>query len=228
MKGSTSHDISDILSRPLYSYAEADRIARVSRGTSRRWLRGYKYWYFEEERNQPPVTPKSGHEAGVSFIDLIEVVATDRLRVNGFSLKKVRQINEFCQVHLKTDRPLVTETFKFEGADIFVKVGEGYLLNVGLQRGMQAWDEVLDPFLETLDYEEKLARRWWPRGKDVPVVVDPDYGFGLPVVAGTGIRTEDIAERAEAEEPMEEIAGDFGIEVYQVEAALGYEFPEAA
>lgn len=228
MKDSASHSIGDILSRPLYSYAEADRIARVSRGTSRRWLRGYKYWYSEEERNQPPVTPESGHEGGVSFIDLIEVVATDRLRLNGFSLTKVRQINELCQFHLKTDRPLVTETFKFEGEDIFVKVGEGYLLNVGLQRGMQAWDEVLDPFLETLDYEEHLARRWWPEGKDVPIVVDPDYGFGLPIVSGTGIRTEDIAERSEAKEPPEEIADDFGIEVYQVEAALRYELSEAA
>jgi uncharacterized protein (DUF433 family) len=222
------HDISEEVSRPLYSYAEADRIAGVSRGTSRRWLKGYKYWYSEVETAQPPITSNSGHESGVSFVDLIEVVAADRLRAEGFSLKKIRQINEFCQVRLERDRPLVTETFKFKGRDIFVQISEGYLLNVGRQRGMQAWAEVLDPFLETLDYEDHLARRWWPLGRGEPIVVDPDYGFGAPVIAGTGVRTENIAERSKAEEPPEEIAHDFGVEIYQVEAALRYEFPEAA
>jgi uncharacterized protein (DUF433 family) len=161
-------------------------------------------------------------------MDLVEVVAIGRLRARGFSLKKIRQINEFCQAVLRTDRPLVTETFKTEGRDIFVMVGEGYLLNVGPQRGMQAWAEVLDPFLDTLDYEDRLARRWWPRGKDEPVVVDPDYGFGLPVVAGTGVRTEIIAERRRAGDSPEEIAYDFGVKVPQVEAALRYEMPAAA
>lgn len=107
-------------------------------------------------------------------------------------------------------------------------VSEGYLLNVGLRRGMQAWDEVLDPFLDTLDYEEELARRWWPRGKSEPVVVDPDYGFGLPVVAGTGVRTEIIAERKRAGDALEEIAYDFGVGVSEVEAAIRYELPDAA
>lgn len=228
MRSFESHQVGRDVYRPLYGYAEADRIAGVTRGTSRRWLKGYKYWYFEEERRQPPVTTESGHESGVSFVDLVEVVATGRLRKKGFSLKRIRQINEFCQRELRTNRPLVTETFKVRGKDIFVQISEGYLLNVGLQRGMQAWGEVLDPFLETLDYEDHLARRWWPRGRDVPIVVDPDYGFGLPVVAGTGIRTEIIAERGKAEESPEEIAYDFDLEVYQVEAALRYEFPAAA
>lgn len=217
------------LARPLYSYAEADRIAGVTRGTSGRWLKGYKYWYPPEElRVSPPITPESGHEGGVSFVDLVEVVAIGRLRVKGFSLKKIRQINEFCQATLHTDRPLVTETFKVKGHDIFVMVSEGYLLNVGRQRGMQAWEEVLDPFLDTLDYEDEIARRWWPRGKAEPVVVDPDYGFGLPVIAGSGVRTEIVAERSRAGDTLEEIAYDFGVEIPQVEAALRYELPDAA
>ena len=32
------------LMRPLYGFAEADRLAGVTRGTSRRWLKGYRYW----------------------------------------------------------------------------------------------------------------------------------------------------------------------------------------
>lgn len=228
MSSASSYSVGPGLTRPLYSYAEADRIAGVSKGTSKRWLKGYKYWYSEVEHTQPPVSPNSGHESGVSFVDLIEVVATDKLRSRGFSLRKIRQINEFCQVSLKSNRPLVTETFKFKGRDIFVQISDGYLMNVGRQKGMQAWGEVLDPFLETLDYKDHIASRWWPLGRDEPVVVDPDYGFGVPVIAGTGVRTESIAERVRAKEPVEEIAQDFGVEVYQVKAAIRYEFSEAA
>lgn len=229
MIGPTNYQLERRLERPLYSYAEADRIAGVTRGTSGRWLKGYKYWYPPEKlRVSPPITPESGHEGGVSFVDLVEVVAIGRLRAKGFSLKKIRQINEFCQATLHKDRPMVTETFKVKGHDIFVMVSEGYLLNVGRQRGMQAWDEVLDPFLDTLDYEDEIARRWWPRGKAEPVVVDPDYGFGLPVIAGSGVRTEIVAERSRAGDTLEEIAYDFGVEIPQVEAALRYELPDAA
>lgn len=225
MIGSQSHDY-ERLTRPLYSFAEADRIAKVTRGTSGRWLKGYHYWYpsdywhftIEERRTSPPITPRPAGQEGVSFID-IEVIVAGRLRERGLSLKRIRQINEFCQLMLRTDRPLVTETFKISGRDVFVMASNGYLLDVLHQAGMQAWDEVLDPFLDTVEYEDELARRWWPLGKEYKVVVDPDYGFGLPVVAGSGIRTEIIAERYRAGDTVEEITYDFGITVAQIEDA---------
>ena len=219
----------DRLNRPLYSFAEADQLAGVTRGTASRWLKGYQYWYSPTElRMLPPMTPGPEPKEGASFIDLVEVIAIGRLREKGFSLRRIRQINEYCRLALQKLRPLVTETFKTSGRDVFVMASSGYLLNVLHQAGMQAWDEVLDPFLDTLDYEEEIARRWWPEGKGEPVVVDPDYGFGLPVIAGSGIRTEIVAERHRAGDTNEEIAYDFGVEVPQVEAALRYEMPSAA
>ena len=228
MIGYQSYDY-ERLTRPLYSFAEADRLAGVTRGTSGRWLKGYKYWYKPEERRvMPPITPDHGQQDAVSFIDLVEVIAAGKLRQRGFSLRRIRQINEYCQIALHTDRPLVTETFKTNGRDVFVKADNGYLLDVLHGRGTQAWDEVLDPFLDTLDYEDEMARRWWPRGKDEPIVVDPDYGFGLPVVSGSGVRTEVLAERFRAGEDKREIAYDFGVSPSDVEAALRYEMPNAA
>ena len=52
-----------------------------------------------------------------------------------------------------------------------------------------------EPFLKDLEYHNEFARRWYPLGKDEPVVIDPDYSFGLPVVVGSGVRTESIAEQ---------------------------------
>ena len=223
MTGSTTFD-SGRLTTPLYSYAEADRLAGVGRGTSSRWLKGYRYWYAPGDlRAMPPVTERVESQEAVSFVDLVEVIVIGGLRKKGFSLRTIRKMNEFCQLLLQKTRPLVTETFKVSGRDIFVLASHGHLVNVSSQRGMQAWDEVLDLFLETVDYENELARRWWPMGREYPVVVDPEYGFGLPVVSGSGVRTEILAERARAGDADEEISYDFGLDASQVEAALRYE-----
>lgn len=155
----------------------------------------------------------------------MKVAAIGKLREKGFSLRRIRQINRYCQLVLNTDRPLVTETFKVKGHNVFVMVSdEDHLLNVGYQRSTQAWDDILDPFLETVEYENELVRRWWPKGKDEPIVVDSDYGFGLPVIEGSGVRTGIIAERQHrAGDTNNEIAYDFSVDILQIEAALRYE-----
>jgi uncharacterized protein (DUF433 family) len=218
------------VNRPRYSFAEADRIARVTPGTSSRWLKGYPYWYSsDEQRRSPPVTPRKGSQEAVSFVDLMEVAAIGRLRDKGFSLKRIREINAYCRVYLRTPRPLVTEKFRVTGQDIFIDDENfGVLVNVGREAGMRAWEEVLEPFLDDVEYEEELVRRWWPLGKTVGVVVDPDYGFSLPVIEGTGIRTEIIAERKRAGDSTKDIIYDFGVTPDQIEDALLWETPEAA
>lgn len=216
--------IDDSLTTPRYGFAEADRLAGVSRGTSKRWLTGYTYWYAPGElRASPPVNSEAEHRKGAAFIDLMEIVVIGGLRRKGFSLPTIRRINEFCQTYLHTTRPLVTETFKVDGKDAFILAGRSQLVNVTAKAGMMAWDEVLDPFLENVDFERELARRWWPRGKREPVVLDPDYGFGLPVIHGTSVRTEIVAERALAGDAAGEIAYDFGLDHRQIESALRYE-----
>jgi uncharacterized protein (DUF433 family) len=176
----------------------------------------------------PPVTPTEEPKGAVSFVDLMEVAAIGALIRKGFSLKRIRKINVYARLYLQTSRPLVTETFKIKGRDIFVDEGFGILVNVGYEAGMQAWEEILDPFLETVEYENELVRRWWPLGRDVGILVDPDYGFGLPVIAGTGIRTEIIAERKRAGDSTKEITYDFGVTPDQIEDALRWEMPDAA
>jgi hypothetical protein len=52
------------LMRPLYSFAESDRLAGVTRGTSRRWLKGYT----QPRRGRGrPTLPDA--RRGVIFID---------------------------------------------------------------------------------------------------------------------------------------------------------------
>ena len=216
------------LTLPRYSYGEADYLAGVSRGTSRRWLSGYEYPSAAGGRMvQPPITPGNGEPGEVSFLDLVEIIAIGGLREAGFSLKVIRQIVRNCQEFLGETRPLTTLRFKTDGREIFVDRGDT-LLEVGKRRGQIAWNEVLEPFLRNLDYAHEVARRWWPLGRANRIVVDPEYGYGLPVVASSGVRTEIIRERFEAGDLRAQIAEDFNLDPIEVERALQFELKRAA
>jgi uncharacterized protein (DUF433 family) len=231
MVNSLEHDF-ERLARPLYTYAEADRLAGVPRGTSSRWVKGYQYWSeFGERIAQPSITagPADRTQPGVSFFDLIGIKGIAGLKLMGFSLPRIREVVRYCQDQLGVAYPLATETFKTDRNRIYMTAGDGRLLEVlGGQRGAQAWDAVLNPFLDTLDYHNDFARRWWPLGRDDPVIVDPDYGFGSPVIVGSGLRTELVGERRDVGDPPEIIAYDFSLTPEQVASALKMEDKLAA
>ena len=219
------------LIRPLYGFADADYLANVSRGTAKRWLEGYAYYDTHGQQVvQPPITPGVQREGqgSVSFLDLVDIAAIGRLKEVGFSLRMIREIVRNCQEILGVPRPLTTLRLKTGGREVFVDRGD-VLLEVGRKKWMQAWNEVLEPFLQELDYDaNQLVARWWPLGRSTPVVIDPEYGFGFPVVAKSGVRTEIILERFRAGDLKEQISADFNIEQVHVERALQFELQRYA
>ena len=218
-----------VLNRRLYSYADADRIATVGRGTSKRWIEGYSRRAADGSRESfPPVTPgRTVTGEGVSFFDLVEILAIGAFREIGFPIRTVRRIVEECQQSFGVEHPLSMLEFKTLGRDVFVKK-DGVLRQVLKSKAQPAWDEILGPFLNRLDYRDAVAHRYWPLGKGRPVVIDPEYGFGQPVIAGSGVRTEIVLERVRAGDDNDEIARDFGLSKADVESAIQYEVQRAS
>ncbi len=207
-----------------YSYAEADRLARVSRGTAKRWLEGYPYRSSDGTKKfSEPVTERSRTEGGgVSFVDLVEIAAIDRWKALGYSVIRIKEIVRECQEIFETERPLITHRFRADGKHAFVEMHDGVLVGLLGAKRQEAWAEIFD-FLSTVEYEGQIVVRWWPLGKEAPVVVDPDFGFGLPVIAGIGLRTEIVLERVTAGESETEIAEDFRLPVESVARAIQFE-----
>lgn len=211
------------LNLPLYSFAEADHLANVPSRTSKRWLTGYHYLREGERVTKPPVTIRDDVGEAASFLDLVEIVAIGGLKTLGFTLIDIRKIVDACQDLFQVERPLTTLELKIGGREVFVHAGEDQLIEVLKGRGRRVWSEVLEPFLQTLDHENQVARRWWPMGKAVPVLIDPSLAFGLPVIADTGVRTEIIFERFQVGELTSEIADDFNLTPDKVERAVQFE-----
>jgi uncharacterized protein (DUF433 family) len=57
------------------------------------------------------------------------------------------------------------------------------------------------------------------------VSVDPFVSFGRPVVSGTNIRTEAIADRFFAGDSVDDLCDDFKLDRTTIEAAVRYERP---
>ena len=213
--------------RPAYSYVEADRIAGVKARTASRWIREYG----DRSNGARSTVAPDGRPPGpgASFLDLIEVAAVGRLRAAGWPFKAIHTAVESCRRMSGLYRPLVAEQFRTDGRDFFTGRHDDLAqAGIGPRKCEAAWFEVLLPFLKTVAYEHEYARRWWPIGLDRRVVVDPDYGFGLPVIQGSGVRTEIVYEQVQALESQERIAYSFNITLEEVEHAIQFEASRSA
>ena len=159
--------------------------------------------------------------ATLSFADLVEIAAINRWKELGYSLRKIREIVRQCQQIFGVPHPLITMRFKVRGQHAFVEEKGNFVGLLGNKRQL-AWEGIF-AFLATVEYEGGFATRWWPLGKDGKVLVDPDYGFGLPVIYDVGLRTEIVLERMNAGESETDIADDFGVPVELIASAIQFE-----
>lgn len=115
------------------------------------------------------------------------------------------------------------------GRKLLEEVGASVLLELGA-RGKTAFEEILQPFCDRLDFDEAttLARRFFPLGRQVPVVVDPRHALGRPVVEGTNVTTEAIMSLVRGGETVEDIAGSLAISLEAVKAAKAFELSQSA
>jgi uncharacterized protein (DUF433 family) len=79
--------------------------------------------------------------------------------------------------------------------------------------------------LRSLDYDEAehAAYRWWPLGKDRPVIVDTGVNGGQPSTAHAAVRTLAVATRARRGWSLESIANDVAATGEEIEAAIEFE-----
>ena len=57
--------------------------------------------------------------------------------------------------------------------------------------------------------DSDLAAKWYPAGKEAPIVIDPRVSAGLPTIAGRGVTVDALRKLWKAGYTIEFIADDF-------------------
>lgn len=216
---------------PAYSIAEAAHYLNMPEATVRYWATG-------QDSYRPLIEAPPGRPTLLSFINLVElhVLAAIR-RKHTVPMPKVRAAIEYLRKNTGRayDRkhPLISKQLETDGLDLFIQ-RYGELVNIS-QDGQLAMREVMSAALHRIERDDKgIPVRLYPftrsdiRQAPAMVVIDPHISAGRPVIAGTGVATEVIAERYKAGESIEELARDYERKEEEIEEAVRCELQAVA
>lgn len=221
--------ITSYIGRGIYSVPEVARLTGVSSSKIRRWVRGYTLSDYHG-RLPPVIEPDYApieNRTSLSFLDLVEVRFVDSFRRHGVSWRSIKIASRRAAALLQTNHPFAKRRFFTDGREILTRVAEDSrepeLLN--LVRDQYELDDIVSPLLtEELDFDDlDLARRWWPRGKQGGVVVDPARNLEKPIVERYGVPTEVLSRQYKAAGSLEAVAEWYEIDVDSVRRAVEFE-----
>jgi len=215
-----------------YTVGEVAHLVKTSPSTVRRWIKGYVY--DAQGRRMAPVFGEKdvgdGSPPLLSYLDLIEILVAVRFTQHGGKLEKVRAAREMAKKKWPDLRyPFASVRLKMAGGDLLHGFDEEYggaplSMTLGTPEAPQyALPHIVEGALELLDFEGDLSVRWFPAGRDVPIVVDPRFAGGRPTIVKTGVTVDTIARRfVDGHEKMAYIARDLSIRTKDVEEAIRY------
>jgi len=217
---------------PAYSILEAAHYLSVPAATVRYWATGQNG--YEPLINIPAYDP-----ALLSFLNMVElhVLAAIR-RKHSVPMPKVRKAIDYLQSQtaksaISRRHPLISQQLETDGLDLFIE-RYGQLVNIS-RAGQIAMREVLSTALKRIERDTKgIPVRLFPFTRNqierapAIVVMDPSLSAGRPVIAGTGLATEIIAERYKAGDSIRELAKDYERKPAEIEEAIRCELKTAA
>jgi uncharacterized protein (DUF433 family) len=231
-------NVIDLQDRPVYGFAQVDRVLGLKPSTSARWIDGYR----RSGKDYPPVirVERTGDEV-VTWGEFIEARLLAEYRDAGVALVKMRPAVEKLREELNTPYPLASAKtlLAAEGRELVRRVQE----NVGLDHRLRLvvvrndqemidWSHQAQEFRRSLQWdhahvgrEKQVVASLQPDPEVPDVVVNPLQRFGEP--STRGVPTEVIRELYAAGDPVEMIAELYRLPEYLVHAAIRYELRAA-
>lgn len=212
------------LSAGVYTLPDAARLLRFPLDRLRRWVRGLP----ENSARRFPTGPfairAEGRDRHIDFHTLIELFTVAQLRQLGVSMQTLKVSREELAERFSTPYPFALRGLLTDGRRLLKELNEKALLELG-SGGQSAFEAVVAPFCHRLDFDatSQLAARYFPLGREVPVVVSPAHAFGRPVIAGTNLPTETVASLVRGGESLDDIASEYQLSREQVESAWHFE-----
>lgn len=206
----------DKFNDPLLTPREAARHLRIPRATVYYWLR-------EVVDGDPlvhHVEPAKRGQPSMPFVGVVEAYVLRSLRNLGLTKQRVRDAAADVRKEFATPYGLATKRIATDGVDIFVQHADDNLARVG--DGQLPIREMINDYLRYIDwdtaddYPSRLRLRQY---SDVaPVIIDPRFGWGAPVIEATKVPVDAVLDLWLAGESLEDVAYEYGMTREQVEA----------
>lgn len=212
------------LSAGAYTLPDVARLLNLPLGKLRNWVAGISKG---DNRSYPAGLLHSqdeGRNRHVDFYTLIELFTVAELRNAGVSMRTLRENRIELADRYSTPYPFALKGLLTDGKRLIKELGEDALLELG-SGGQSYFSKVIEPFCQKIDFDAQslLAERYFPMGKDIPIVVSPSHAFGRPVISGTNLPTETVASLVRGGESADDIAFDYDLSVDQVGHAWHFE-----
>ena len=221
----------DARALPGYTVPEAAHYLSVPAATVR-------YWSVGRNGYAPLIAAAARAPVLLSFFNLAElhVLAAIR-REHGVKMGSVRQAILYLAGNARNPEdkrhPLISRELETDGLDLFTEQ-YGQLVNIS-RAGQVAMREVISAALRRIERDpDGVPVKLYPFTRATPdrapalVVIDPALSAGRPVIAGTGLATQVIAERYKAGESVRDLARDYGRNDAEIDEAIRCELPIAA
>ncbi len=216
------------LARGVYTASDAARFAHLDVQRLRRLLAGYSFRVKSgAKRRSPPVFPRAntGTSAALTFDDLIELLYVKGFRDQGVSMQEIRKVHREARRELGGTHPFATKQFETDGRRIFRRfahLGREHLEDARLKQQVER--VVFDPLMKSIDHDAitRDAMTYWPMGPETPVMLDPRYAFGEPVVSRSHVPTR-VLHQAARSSSRQTVARWYKVSLEEVDAAIAYE-----
>jgi uncharacterized protein (DUF433 family) len=210
-----------LLEAPAYTTGEVSRYLRVPLQTIRYWALG---------RGSIPalINVAAPNPPRLSYLNLLECHMLSAMRaVYDLRIPKVRRTLKYLAKHRPSPHPLLTEALETNRIDIFVRHYDQLI--AASKDGQLAIKDMLKLHLERIERDAAGLFKFFPfvekRVANEPrlILIDPQIGFGKPVIAGTSISTAVVVSRFHARESISSLAEEYQLSKEQVEEAIRWE-----
>ncbi len=195
-----------------YTISEVAHYLSVPSATIRSWACGTNHF-------DPLIAVAPRSPTLLSFFNLTELHIISAIRrTHGVKMPNlrnaIRYLKKLARRPQNKKHPLLSEKLETDGLDLFVE-RYGKLTNIS-QEGQTAMREVLDAALKRIERDsEGVPVKLFPFTRasllNAPymIAISPGVSAGRPVIAGTGLATQIIAERYKAGESVSQLAMDY-------------------
>jgi len=235
----------NLLGTGIYTVSDVARYIHVSPQQVRNWSMGRTSRASGARGGQAArtipgvlVTPPArvDGETVLSFAQLIELRLVRLFRQRGVSMPVIKASAQSLSRLLQTRHPFSSMRLKTDGRRIFADMTVGELARgvadsggepvsdekvlQDLQNLQSVMGDIVRVYLQSVEYEDDMASRWWLLGGSRRAVLDPYRAFGQPIDDPTGVPLSALYNMVKAGDDAQTVAGWYGVPLEAVDTAI--------